>query len=194
MTLSKNTSRWFGGLFAAALSLLSISKTSAQVLWYNGDRNFVNSEFSTASTGYSGIVYEDFTVTSSTGWNLTGVFGNFKLPNTVTNANWEILSGVSAGNGGTPVPGASGEDAAVTLTQVGAPSGGYTQYTVAVTGLNFDLAPGTYWLGLQPISATDGFLVTTSGGATPWALRQLTTLTGPKRTRRMGLPTVEITS
>jgi len=161
MKLSNSASRWFGGLFAAALSLLSIGNASAQILWYNGDRNFVNSLNSTDNgTGNSAIVYDDFTVTSSTGWQVTGVFGTFKLPNTVTNANWEIRSGVSAGNGGTLLD--SGENAPVVLTP-GASSGGFTQYTVAVTGLNFDLAPGTYWLGLQPISTGAGFLVTTSG-------------------------------
>jgi hypothetical protein len=47
---------------------------------------------------------------------------------------------------------------------MGGPNGhGNTLYDVAVTSLNFDLAPGRYWLGLQPISTGAGYLVTTSG-------------------------------
>jgi hypothetical protein len=163
MKSSNNTSRWFCGLFAAALSLFSINGASAQVLWYNGDNNGVTGLFSTNSnsySGYSGLVYDDFTVTSSGGWQVEGVYGNFLLPGAVSNANWAILSGVSAGNGGTVV--ASGTSS-VSLTAIGT-EGSSTLYKLAVTGLNFNLAPGTYWLGLQPISSTGyGYLVTTSG-------------------------------
>ena len=127
MRSSRIASKWFIGLFAAVLSLLSMSGASAQTLWYNGDDNGVDSYFSTASTGFSGIVYDDFTVTSSGGWQVNGVFGNFLDLGTVSNANWFIRSGVSAGNGGTVV--ASGTSAATVSSSVDAFSNTSVSYT-----------------------------------------------------------------
>jgi hypothetical protein len=149
-------------VFAIALSFLSISHAGAQILWYNGDNDGNDYLYATNnSPDYSGIVYDDFNVTSAGGWQVSGVFGNFLLPNTVSTADWSILSGVSADNGGTVV--ASGTSP-VTLTAIGSEDG-MTLYHVVVTGLNVDLASGTYWLGLQPIVASGdyGYLVTTSG-------------------------------
>jgi hypothetical protein len=169
MKLFPKTSGWVGGLFAVAFCLLSLSAAKAQLLWYNGDSDGVDNIFATdslASQGYSGIAYEQFTVTAAGGWQVNGVFGNFVLPPSAatTAANWTILSGVSLGNGGKVV--ASGNASPLTLNALSSVPDiyGNVLYQVSVTGLNFNLAAGTYWLGLQPISTGYGYLATTSGG------------------------------
>jgi hypothetical protein len=162
MKLFPNTSRWLSGLFIVALTLLSLRGAHAQLIWYNGDNDNVDNLFATASTGYSGFVYDDFNVTASGGWQVNGVSGNFWLPNTVSSANWSILTGVSTGNGGTVVQ--SGTSSSLTVTSEGITDAyNNTLYNVSVTGLNFSLAAGTYWLNLQPVSASYGYLATTSG-------------------------------
>jgi len=164
MRLSPIAFKYFGVLLVALLSLLSTSKAGAQVLWYNGDNNGTDYLLATNNTDYSGIVYDDFNVTSPGGWQVNGVYGNFLLPDTVTSANWVVLSGVTAGVGGSVVQSGSSP---VTLTAFGSQDG-FTLYNVAVTGLNFNLGSGTYWLGLQPVgtSTSDyGYLVTTSGAS-----------------------------
>jgi hypothetical protein len=158
MKSSKIISKCYGALFGAVLILASMTGAHAQ-LWYNGDDNGVNSYFSTDSPGYSGIVYDDFNVTSSGGWEVNGVYGNFLDLSDVTTANWEIRSAVSSGNGGTLV--ASGTSAAAVTSSTD--SFGGTLYNVSITGLNFDLAAGTYWLGIQPVASAFGYVVTTSG-------------------------------
>jgi hypothetical protein len=118
-------------------------------LWYNGDFNGVNgiaNEQNTVVTQAS--VYDDFIVTG-TGWIVTAVFSDNLASTTITGANWEIRSGVSAGNGGTLV--ASGTTAAPLVTPTGRSGFGFTEYMVEVTGLNVNLAPGTYWLNVTPI-------------------------------------------
>jgi len=163
MKLFPKTSGWFGGLFAAAICLLSISGAKAQLLWYNGDRNAVNSMWGTSDGTNAEFVYDDFNVTAPGGWQVSSVFVNIKLLSTVDTANWEILSGVSSGNGGTVVQ--SGTGSALTLTPLSTLSGGYTLYQASVNDLSFNLAPGTYWLGVQPISSDPGYIVTTSGAS-----------------------------
>ncbi len=164
MKLFPKTSGWFSGLFAVAFCLLSLSGANAQLLWYNGDRNGVESIFATSTGGNVGAVYDDFNVTAPTGWDVTGVTGDFRLPDAVTTVSWEIRSGMSAGNGGTVVE--SGTSSSLTLTEI-APANPANDhgpvYQLSVTGLNFTLGPGTYWLSLVPDSAAAGYLVTTSG-------------------------------
>ena len=154
-----NTPVWRFGLLFAVLILLTIGQGRAQTLYYGGDDNDVDSFYSTANPPYESIVYQGFTINSAGGWQVSGVFGNFLTLGTASSANWQILSGVSAGNGGTVVD--SGTGAATVSSSVDAYSN--TLYNVSVTGLNFDLGPGTYWLGLQPISSSYGYVVTTSG-------------------------------
>ena len=161
MKLSPSISSWFGGLFAFALCLLSMGGARAQFVWYNGDRNAVDSIFATSTDGNVGAVYDDFNVTDSMGWDVTGVSGDFRLPDDVTSASWEIRSGMSAGNGGTVVE--SGTSSSLTLTEVAPANSHGVLYQVSVTGLNFTLGPGTYWLSIVPDSDVAGYLVTTSG-------------------------------
>lgn len=161
MKSSKIISRGISIFVVAALSLLSTTHAGAQILWYNGDDDGVDSYFSVSSGGYTGFVYDDFKVNSTGGWSVTGVSGNFLDLADVTQANWEIRSGVSSGNGGTLVAGST-SPAAATVTS-STDSFGNTLYHVVVNGLDVSLAQGTYWLGLQPISSTFGYVVTTSG-------------------------------
>ena len=131
------------------------------VLWFNGapaGTNLING-INTQSVPVSNV-YDDFIVPVGQNWNVTGVFSNNSISNfTPTQAEWEIRSGVSVGNGGTVV--ASGTNAA-TLTAV---SGNI--FTVAVSGLNVSLSAGTYWLTVAPVgvlNTTDqSFLMQTSG-------------------------------
>jgi hypothetical protein len=121
-----------GFLTLAAALALSSPSVFAEVLWYNGDSNG-----SGLFDFNSNVVYDDFIVTGSA-WTINGVFGNF-IGSGFTNANWEIRSGVSAGNGGVLV--ASGTGA----TSQG-PGG-----SAEIDGLNVTLQPGTYWLSIAPI-------------------------------------------
>src|ERR1700736_6585475 len=100
-------------LVAARAALLALASTAALVLnrtakaqappgslWYNGDFNGVGfhaNEINTSSSNSQ--VFDDFNVTSS-GWNITAVFSDNLLSTVVTGEDWEIRTGVSAGNDG----------------------------------------------------------------------------------------------
>src|ERR1039457_4250183 len=78
---------------------------SGRVGWYNGDWQ---SGISSPGNFYAwaqqfGRVYDDFVVPDG-GWTVVGVFSHNNMGSTaVTQASWEIRSGVSAGNQGTLV-------------------------------------------------------------------------------------------
>lgn len=135
-------------------------------LWYNGDFNGVNALSNENNTslgnGQFASVYEDFNVTGS-GWVITSVYSNNLLNTVVTGADWEIRSGVSAGNGGTLV--ASGTTSSPVVAPTGRAGFGDTESSVEVTGLNVTLAPGTYWLNVTPVGDGTGrsFMSDTSG-------------------------------
>src|SRR4051812_37107799 len=113
--------------------------------WYNGDwqsgiptlANWYVSDTQVAR------IYDDFMVPSA-GWTVTGVFSNNALNGTpvVSQASWEIRSGVSAGNGGTVV--AWGVDPAKVIRN----SNGSSRIEVA--GLQVSLPGGRYWLNVAP--------------------------------------------
>jgi len=142
---------------------LMVAPAQAEVLWYNGDfdglnglANEINSQVSQAN------VYDDFVV-SGGNWLVDAVWSNNIMSFTgVSQALWEIRSGVSSGNGGTLI--ASGTDTA-TQTATGNSGFGYDEYMIKVSGLNVSLAPGTYWLTVAPIGAGSGrsFNTTTNG-------------------------------
>jgi hypothetical protein len=162
-------------VIAILLGLISFTQAKAQVFWYNGDNNGIDSYFSSdssAATPYVGIVYDDFTVGTSGTANITGIFGNYFFKDASTDsflsnavigsANWEIRTGVSAGTAGTLVD--SGTGAASVSTSL--TPGGHTLYDISVTGLAVNLPAGTtYWVGLQPVTSSDAYgnLITTSG-------------------------------
>jgi len=119
--------------------------------WYNGDRqpaipswgNWYNSAQSFTR------VYDDFVVPDG-GWTIVGVFAHIDAESTgVTQASWEIRSGMSAGNGGSLL--ASGISYA-TQTQTGVVGGGAYTYLLEVDGLSVELGPGTYWLSVAPVT------------------------------------------
>jgi hypothetical protein len=115
-----------------------------------------------------------FLVPTGFTWTITGVFSNdafgpFFGFNSTT-ANWQILSGVSAGNGGTVVASGDGAD---NITDTGMQSSAFGSlfpaeiYTNEVDGLNITLSAGTYWVAVAPDTdgAADAYwsVVTTSG-------------------------------
>jgi len=153
-----------------ALALLCSSPLfGGTVYWYNGDNNSLGGDLINEVGGANGtsLVYDDFVVGAG-GVNITGVFSNdssngHPVLTGVTQASWEIRSGVSAGNGGTLI--ASGTGAA-TVTDTGQPLVGFGDIdTIEVDGLNIDLAPGTYWLAVAPDLAADGgsYILLTAG-------------------------------
>ena len=128
-------------------------------MWYNGDFNGVNglaNEKST-TTGQASV-YDNFVVTTATGWDVTDVFSDNLLNTNVTGATWEIRSGITPGNGGTLV--ASGMTLTPTVTATGRSGFGFTEYQVKVSGLNVHLpqlpAGQFYWLNVTPIGDGTG--------------------------------------
>jgi hypothetical protein len=126
----------------------------ADVLWYNGDfagSSGLSNEINTLIS--AGRVYDDFNVPSG-GWTINSIWSNDLMNfGGVTQAKWEIRSGVSAGNGGTLL--FSGTDAAAQLP-TGRSGFGFAEYTIEVDGLNLPLGPGTYWLMVAPIGPGSG--------------------------------------
>jgi hypothetical protein len=133
----------------------------ADVLWYNGDADGVDSYLNQNDDNYSSIIYNDFTTTEC--WVIQSVwsddiFGNG--PPNSTDATWQIWTDLP--DGGTLI--ASG-DGPATLTPTGFSVFGDAEYQVLVSGLSVLLAPGTYWLAVFPDCANGGSVGndTTSG-------------------------------
>jgi hypothetical protein len=134
------------------LAACGVGAAGTVVGWYNGDPvdqfsigllNGINGD------GFNANVYEDFIVPSG-GWTVAGAFSYNELNYTPgTQAEWEIRSGLSSGNGGTLI--ASGTETA-TYTSTGESGSGYTLYKVEVDGLSVPLAAGTYWLTVAPVA------------------------------------------
>lgn len=160
------STKWSTGCLLALLGVASMGNIHADTLWSNGDLDFQSGLVSTTGPAVTGIVYDDFNVTSPYGWNVTGVAGNFYYTTDLagTTANWEIRSGISSGNPGTLIASGTGT---VALTSMGTYQPTTTPYNVehvSLTGLNVNLTPGTYWVGIQPITTSGyGFLGSTSG-------------------------------
>ncbi|MCQ9208831.1 MAG: PEP-CTERM sorting domain-containing protein, partial [Omnitrophica bacterium] len=74
----------------------------------------------------------------------------------------EIRSGISSGSGGTLI---AGNTSFATQTATGRSGFDYDEYRIEVSGLNFNLTPGTYWLSVAPVGFGSGrsFVSTTSG-------------------------------
>lgn len=156
-------------LFALAVAAVVFSATAppaqaAPILWYNGNFNFFSGLANERLTAVSDAqVFENFVVPAGETWVVQGLFSNNLMNFTgVTQAAWEIRSGVSSGNGGTLL--ASGISAA-TQTTTGNSFFGLTEYTIEVDGLSVVLGPGTYWMNIRPIGFGSGrsFMSTTSG-------------------------------
>ncbi|MBO0910505.1 MAG: hypothetical protein J2P13_01830 [Acidobacteria bacterium] len=106
---------------------------------------------------YGAATWVPFTVPPGKGWQVTGLFTNNQAdfgildqsPNTpVSAAFYSVNQDMGAGNPGTVI--ASGI-AAATSTPTGRAAFGLDEYTIQVSGLNFPLAPGKYWMAVVPI-------------------------------------------
>jgi hypothetical protein len=152
-TASANRSNW--SLFRTPID----DAINTSTLWYNGDFAMVSPNPAITNgvsfAGTDGRVYVDFNVTSATGWDVNSVFSNNIISVTgITQASYEIRSGVSVGNGGTLL--FSGT-AAATQTATGRTFSTFNEYTIRVSGLNIHLGPGTYWLNVAPVGSGTGF-------------------------------------
>ncbi len=152
---------------AAVAALVTVLPSSAEAqLWYNGDLNGVNALSSERNTAVSqSMAYDNFVVTGA-GWTINSVFGNFLSNILWSTADYEIRSGVSAGNGGTLL--FSGSGVAASQVATGNTAFGFTEYTATISGLSIFLNPGTYWLGISPVgtgssNTARAFIATTSG-------------------------------
>jgi hypothetical protein len=149
-------------LFAAVLC--AFPAFAATTYWYNGDYDgndaLLNEQGGTLGTS---LTYDDFIV-GPAGVTLTGLFSNDFLPTgiTVTQAYWEIRSGVSVGNGGTLL--ASGTTASITNTDLGIADSTFELFNVESDIAPVTLSQGTYWLTFAPVLPTfDAYVATTSG-------------------------------
>src|SRR5207245_7615475 len=85
-----------------ALNTTAIAQAPPGSLWYNGDFNGVNGLANERNTIVTqAAVYDDFNVTAPLGWHVTAVFSDNLMSTTITGADWEIRTGLSAGNAGT---------------------------------------------------------------------------------------------
>jgi hypothetical protein len=158
---------------ACAAALLAAYSPTAQLCaqgtptgvvgWYNGDwRPAIPGATNWHATGQQfAHVYDDFVVPAG-GWTVAGVFAHLSMrTGAVTQAFWEIRSGVSSGDGGVTV--ASGIGAA-TMTKTGTVGGGQDVYLIQVNGLWTTLAAGRYWLSVAPVTQdTQSYLCKTLG-------------------------------
>ncbi len=152
--------RWLAVAAAIAIAVPSVAQAQ---LWYNGEFNGVNGLSSERNTLIpQSMTYDNFVVTGA-GWTINSVFGDFLSNFTWVGADWEIRSGISAGDGGTLLY--SGSNAAVSQVGNGFDAFGLTGYRATISGLSVFLAPGTYWLGIAGIGSGNGraFVSTTSG-------------------------------
>lgn len=150
---------------ALLIFLASLSTCLAgPILWYNGDFNGVDALANERNTIVTqAATYDNFIVPAGQ-WTIGAVFSNNLSNITPDAADWEIRSGVSAGNGGTLV--ASGTTGAnFSWTPTGRSGFGYTEYTLRVWGLNVSLPAGTYWLTVVPVGSGSGrsYVSMTSG-------------------------------
>jgi hypothetical protein len=109
-------------------------------------------------------VYDDFVVPRG-GWTVVGAFSDNHMDfNGVTEASWEIRSGMLPGVGGKPI--ASGMSPA---TQTVIPGSGnssaepLTNYRIQVDGLRVVLPPGRYWLSVAPVVDGKSYINATRG-------------------------------
>jgi hypothetical protein len=151
------------GIAGAAVLAAAAPQTATAQLWYNGEFNGLNATSSETNTAVSqSIIFDNFTV-GGAGWTVTSIFGDYLSNSAWLTADYEVRSGVSEGNGGTLL--FSGSGLAASRVATGRSGFGLNEYRATITGLNFFLGAGTYWLGISPIGfGTDRtFLSRTSG-------------------------------
>jgi hypothetical protein len=168
--ISTPKSLWTHIFLFVAFCALGNNVSEATVVGYNGDPDLYSGLHNSYNGDYFPYIteFDDFDITSNI--TVTDVFShNFMNYTGVTEARWEIRSGVSAGNGGTLVAGGF-STATQTANGFGIPGGSplYTGYKINVGNLNVELTPGKYWLSVAPKALGPGtgaaaFLYTTSG-------------------------------
>jgi len=155
---------------AFALNTTAIAQAPPGSLWYNGDADGVNGLANERNTIVSqAAVYDDFAITGGPAWHVTAVFSDNLMTagEVITSADWEIRTGISAGNAGTLI--ASGTSTNLTVTLTGRIFFGLPEQMVRVNGLNLTLnalpAGQEYWLNVTPADNGTGrsFNSTTSG-------------------------------
>ena len=145
-------------------SLRAQGTPGATMGWYNGD---CHQGTQGVANGYWSDqqfyrTFEEFVVPNG-GWTVAGVFStNAMTVQGITEAVWEIRSGLSSASIGTVV--ASGRSPATQTFSVTWPDG-ENFYRVEVDGLRVQLAPGTYWLNVSPVVDSDGTYVCGTSGA-----------------------------
>jgi hypothetical protein len=157
---------WQAAGFLTIFMLCSQGLMAESLVWFNGTFNGVTgvSNYLASDMAWN-YIFDDFIVPAG-GWQVAGALShnltanNFD-PSTVNSAHWEIRIGISVGNNGTVV--AMGTSKA-TSTPTGVSWSNYTEYEIAVSGLNVNLAPGTYWLAVAPeVNGGATYLSMTSG-------------------------------
>jgi hypothetical protein len=146
---------------------LAQSVQGGPIVWYNGDFDSQNG-FPNAVGGFwppDALAYDNFILTMP--HTIDAVFSSNLMNATgVSEAAWEVRSGVSEGDGGTLI--ASGTSAA-TQTSLGVSWRIFELYNIRVSGLNVHLGPGEYWLTVAPVAPVGSgrpffsFAGTTSG-------------------------------
>lgn len=137
-------------LAGLAPALVAQGNTMANIGWYNGSWQKAVAGWSNAYSSGSNYfrVYDDFVVPEG-GWTVTGAFSVNTLygVGSVTEANWEIRSGVSYGYGGVLVASGTSPATDAVVDQ----AGGAIAHRIQVSGLNVYLPAGTYWLNVAPV-------------------------------------------
>ena len=150
-----------GGLALLSMLLVGQQAASAQVQFYNGDRDGHSGMSSEMNSTVTSMTYENFTVTGA-GLHVTGIFGQFRSNVAIADLPWEIRRGVSEGDGGDLLFSGSGNATYSFIVDIAA---GFSVYEVLAT-MNVFLPAGEYWFGLSVASFGAGaraYVETTSG-------------------------------
>jgi hypothetical protein len=146
------------------LLVLQLSLTAAiansDVVFYGGDMDGRDRVLSSTMPGMDGMIFEDFVLPTNA--TISAIFGNYVHDDAIfTSAIFEIRSGMTAFNGGSVVASGFGQVTSVLTNRTGFD---LTEYQVTLSGLNLNLAAGTYHVGMA-LDTTLGetFQVTTSG-------------------------------
>jgi hypothetical protein len=154
---------------ASALLFLTAAAQGATIS-YNGDFKGGDSNVTQADTLSDMMVFDEVNLLSP---HVTTIWGNFLIYQQFASSSlgltYEIRTGVSAGNGGTLIKSGFVTNLQQTATGRSTQNTAYREVQLLGT-VNFDLAPGVYWLGLQNNEGTNppaqwtSFLAQTSGG------------------------------
>lgn len=129
--------------------LLAVTGAAQAQIAYNGDFRGGDSNVTQADTLSDMVVFDQVQVL---GPHVTTIWGNFLIYQQFTGSSlgltYQIRTGVSSGNGGTLLKSGAVSNLQQTLTGRSTQNDAYREVQLLGT-VDFDLAPGTYWLGLQ---------------------------------------------